>query len=560
MQAGTPFQYAIVITANPNSYSPPRFGGLEIVGGPNQSSSMQWVNGQTSTQLTLSWDLVAPKEGKYTISQAFVNVGSQRLETEAITIEAVKGAANSQNKEEPQVNNKVSGSDIFIRTGASKSKCYVGEQLTIIQKVYSRYQIISFQKFAQPAYDGFYSQAQESASKGQLAMENVDGINYYTYELFRTVAIANKIGKVNLSTVEGDVVIRRQTKNQPRNIFEQFFGAQGYEDVPVNVKSKSMNIEIMPLPENGKPENFKGAVGNFSSKVEVSRRELKANDAFNLKMTISGKGNVKLLEAPTLKLPDSFESYDPKVSEGANSKTFDFLVIPREEGDYKLNDIDFSYFDLDSKKYVTLPSGEIKIKVLPGDASKSGGAQVYSPRTQIKETENDIRYIKKGDFELLKGEDEFFNSFGHLALIAFPLLSLGAGLFIRRNHIKINSNQVLVRERKAAKMAKKTLLLAEKLMKQNEKDLFYTEILLALNGYLGNKLNIPVADLSRETIEKNLSNRQIEEILKAKLFSTIDTSEYAKYAPGAVSGDLQKVYTDTAELIVSLENVLNKKS
>lgn len=560
VQAGVPFEYAIVIGTNPNSYSPPNFGNLQIVGGPNQSSSTQWVNGQTSFQMTLSWQLVAPREGKYTIGVASVFAGQQKFETQAITIEATKGAPQQQSGgNNAQANNgtNVGGSDLFIRTMASKTKCYIGEQITITQKVYSRLQIVGFQKFAQPTYDGFYSQAQESASKGQLAVENVDGVNYYTYELFRTIAIANKSGKISLTPVEGDVVIRKAS-SKPRNVFEQFFGG-GFEDVPIPAKSKSLTIEVLELPENGKPENFNGAVGNFSCKINVSRNEVKANDAFNLKMTISGNGNLKLINAPNLDLPESFESYEPKVSENGNSKTFDYLIIPRSEGDYTLEKLDFSYFNLDTKKYVTIPNGEIKIKVLPPDAN-SANAQVYTPQSQVKQTTNDIRYIKKGDFTLTKNETEFFNSLTHIVLLLLPVILLGVGLYIRRDYIKKNSNAALVKERKAARMAKKQLTNAEKLMAQNKKDEFYTEILTALNNYIGNKLNIPVADLSRERIQKSLQARQVDATITSKFIATLETSEYAKYAPGAVSGNLQQVYKDTVDLITNLEENLNKKA
>lgn len=560
VQVGVPFEYAIVINTTPNTYSPPNFNGFNVVGGPNQSSSMQWINGQTSTQLTLSWALVAQKEGKYTIGQAVVNAGSNRYETQPIVIEVVKGTpsqgANAQN--EPQHSSKIDGSDLFIRTGVSKNKCYIGEQVTITQKVYSRLQIVSFQKFAQPSYDGFYSQAQESISKGVQQQENIDGVMYFTYELFRTVAIANQAGKVNLTPVEGDVVVRRQTNAKPRNIFEQFFGAASYEDIPVKTKSRPFSIDVLPLPEAGKPEDFNGAVGVFNSKVDVTRHELKANDAFNLKMTISGKGNMKLINPPKLNLPEGFETYEPKVQESATGKTFDYLVIPRKEGEFHLENINFSYFNLDTKKYVTIPSGEIKINVLPPDPN-SAGAQVYNPQSQIKETENDIRYIKKGDFVLQKTDTEFFNSPQHVGLMALPVLALLGGLFIRKNHIKNNSNQVLVRERKAARIAKKQLVNAEKLAASNKKDEFYTEILTALNNYLSFKLNIPASDLSRETIQKVLYQRMADEALITKLLSTIETSEYAKYAPGAVSGDLQMVYKDTVELVTGLEQTLNKK-
>lgn len=557
VQVGVPFEYSVVFTINTGNFTPPNFKDFDVVSGPNQSSSYQNVNGVSSQQVILSYALVAKKEGKLVIGAASTMAGNQKLETQPIVVEAVKGNVSQGNDQ--QASSKVSGGDLFIRTTTSKNKCYLGEQITITQKVYCRFQIIGFQKFAQPTYDGFYSQAQESASKGQLAVENIDGVNYYTYELFRTVGIANKAGKISLSPIEGDVVVRRQTNAKPKNVFEQFFGAAGYEDTPVTVKSRSTLVEVLDLPEDGKPANFNGAVGNFSSKVQVTRNEVKANDAFNLKMTISGKGNLKLVNAPKLNLPDGFEAYDPKTTENGTSKTFDYLIIPRNEGDYTLEKLDFSYFNLDTKKYVVVASENIKIKVLPPDPNNPG-AQVYTPQSQVKQTENDIRYIKKGDFELIKNETEFFNSSTHIALLVLPLLALGGGLFARRNYIKNNSNLVMVKERKAAKIAKKQLVNAEKLMQQNKKDEFYTEILMALNSYIGNKLNIPVADLSRESISNALAKKQIDPQVSAKLLATLETSEYAKYAPGAVSGDLQLVYKDTVDLITNIEEQANKKA
>ena len=562
VQVGVPFEYAIVINTNPNNYTPPSFKDFDIVSGPSQSQSTQWINGVTSFQITLSWGLVAKKEGKATISSAIVNAGSQRFETNAISLDVTKGAATQQqgtatNDDKAQYN-KVSGSDIFIRTGISKSKCMVGEQITIIQKVYSRLPIVGFQKVNPPTYDGFYMQLLESQTKGQIVPEDLDGVRYQTYELFRHTCIANKVGKISLASAECDIVVRKQTNAKPKNIFEQFFGAAGYEDIPVNAKSRTTTIEVVGLPEEGKPLSFSGAVGNYNYKVEASRTELKANDAFNLKMTVSGKGNLKLVDPPKPILPEGFETYDPKIIENANAKTFDYLVIPRSEGDYTLKDLDFSYYNLEAKKYITISPDPITIKVLPPDPNITG-AKVFTPQNQVKASDNDIRYIKKGNFELVKTETEFFNSTTHIALIAFPILALLAGLIIRNRHIKNNSNLILVKERKAAKVAKKQLITAEKLMQQNNKDGFYTEILMALNNYVSNKLNIPIANLSQENIQKILTTKKVDEHINKKLITTLQTSEYAKYAPGAVSGDLQTVYKDTIDLITNLEEQLNKK-
>lgn len=558
VQVGVPFDFQIVITVNASNYVPPAFKDFDVVAGPYQSNSQQNVNGVVSQQILLSYGLQAKREGKLVIGPASIMSNGQKLESPSITIEAVKSAA-AANQQDAQGNSKLGGGDLFIRTGVSKSKCYIGEQITITQKVYCRLQIVGLQKFTQPSYDGFYSQAQESTSKGLVSVENVDGVNYNTYELYRTEAIANKSGKVTLTPIEQGLVIRRQNNNKPKNVFEQFFGANAYEDINVNANSKPIVIDVLPLPEQGKPENFNGAVGNFQYKIQATRNELKANEAFNLKMTVSGKGNLKLLAAPKLELPDGFETYEPKVSESGNSKSFDYLVIPRNEGDFSLTGLDFSYFNLEAKKYITVPAGEIKIKVLPPDPN-SAGAQVYTSQSQVKDIENDIRYIKKGDFLLQRTETEFFNSFTHFLLLLSPVVALLGVLFFRRTHINNNSNQVLVKERKAAKLAKKQLMNAERLMQENKKDEFYTEILTALNNYLSHKLNIPAADLSRDKVRKVLLSKQVEEITLTKLFTTLDTSEYAKYAPGAVSGDLHSVYTDTVDLVTDIEKHLSRKA
>jgi hypothetical protein len=174
----------------------------------------------------------------------------------------------------------------------------------------------------------------------------------------------------------------------------------------------------------------------------------------------------------------------------------------------------------------------------------------------VKETENDIRYIKKGNFELQKSDAEFFNSNTHLLMLALSLILFTGGLAYRSYYIRQNSDIVALKGRKAASFAKRQLVSAEKQMKQNNKEAFYTEVINALNSYLGNKFNIPVADLSRETITKNLQLRQIRPDTQIKLFDTIDQCEYAKYAPGAVSGDLQAVYNSTVQLISAIESEL----
>lgn len=554
VQIGVPFEYAVVISVAATNFSPPSFRDFEVVGGPNQSNSVQYVNGVMSQQTVLSYALVARREGKYTIGPATVLSNNQRLETQPVVVEVVKGAPGS----DPQAATRVTGEDVFIRTNVSKSSCYIGEQILITQKIYSRYGIVGLKKVTPPAYDGFYAESLESTSNGVPATENVDGVVYYTYEIFRTNATANKAGKITISPMSAELVIRKQSNAKPRNLYEQFFGAPAYEDIAVAAKSRPLVVNVQDLPENGKPENFHGAVGNFTYKAQASKTELRANDAFNLKLTVSGKGNLALLSAPQLKLPQSFETYEPKTSQTGTTKTFDYLVIPREAGEFTLGDLDFSFFNLDTKRYTTLPAPVIRINVLPPDPNASG-AQVFSPHSQVKATENDIRYIKKGNFLMLRSDTEFFNSLAHIGTLLGILMALLVALVLRRRYIRSTSDQVAVRNRRAARLAKKQLAKAESFMARNDKDQFYTEVLTALNNYVSHKLNIPVAELSREAIQSALQRRQVDPAVVQKLLGTLDTCEYAKYAPGAVSGDLQAVYRDTAGLVTAIEQQLSIK-
>lgn len=570
VQVGAAFQVVFTVNAQPSTYTPPNFKDFDIFSGPNTSQSMQYVNGSLSQSFSISFLIAAKKEGKLQIGPMTMVVNGQSIASSPVNIEATKGAVppgqqqqqtqSTQNPDEQTT--KSSGDDVFVKTIVSKTKCYIGEQIQVIQKIYSRFDLRGFQNVKFPAFNGFWSQQPEGVPNVQLQIENVDGVNYYVGEFNKTYVFPQRTGELTIDPCEVECVVRKQSNKKPRNIFEQFFGGGGFEDVVVKAYSRKTKISVMDVPEAGKPLNFSGGVGNLNYKVEATKNNVKANDAFNLKITISGKGNLKLLEAPKLTLPESFESYEPKITENisnaggvSGSKTYNYLIIPREPGDFVLNSLDFSYFDLDKKKYVTIPSPELKITVTPGDGKSNASAQVFDHlKNEVKETENDIRYIKKGDFELQKSDAEFFNSSMHLFLLAFPLILFVGGLAYRTYYIKQNSDIVALKGRKAASFAKKQLISAEKQMKQNNKEAFYTEVTNALNSYLGNKFNIPVADLSKENITKELQLRSIRPDTQLKLFDTINQCEYAKYAPGAVSGDLQAVYNSTVELISTIES------
>lgn len=561
---GEQFQIAFTLNGPGNNLVYSNLKDFNIHMGPNQSQSMSIVNGNMSQSTTISFIISAKKEGKITIGPASVMAnGNQKLETAPIVIEVIKGSAQASQGNNPsdpnQFASEITNEDLFVRTFLSKAKCYIGEQITVTQKVYSRVDLRGFQNIKFPPYNGFWSQQEEGNKQINLQQEVLNGITYFVAEYNKVYLFPQRSGTLNIEPVELECIVRRATQRQPRNIFEQFFGAGGYEDVAVKVKSKPVKVEVKELPEEGKPEGFTGAVGNFSYKTELSKEQVKANDAVNIKLTVTGKGNIALLEAPKAELPESFETYDPKVNETiktsggvSGSKTFDYLVIPREKGEFIINGLNFSFFDPEKKQYVKLPSADMKLSVLEGDGSS---AQVIVPHKKgLNETENDIRYIKRGDLGLQKTEDEFFSSPLHYALLVVPVLLFLGGVITVKQRIKANSDMPALKQRKAARIAKKQLAAAEKYMQANRKDEFFNEVLNALNKYISDKLGLPMADLSKDRISEMLLQRQVSEQTRTQLIATIDTCEYAKYAPSAVTGDLKKVYNDTVELISQLEN------
>jgi len=569
---GEVFTVAFTLNGTGSNLTYPNFKGFEIYSGPNQSQSISMVNGNVSQSTTLSFYILAKVEGRYTIGAATVMSGNQKLETKPIIIDVVKGNPQPQQnqsqqqtsgKEKSQYASELSQDDLFVRTFLSKTKCYLGEQITITQKVYSRVDLRGFQNVKFPPYNGFWAQQENSNQQINLQQENVNGVNYYVADYNKVYLFPQRVGNITIDPVELECIVRRQTKRQPRNIFEQFFGAGGYEDVAVKVKSKSVKVEVIDLPTDNKPKDFTGAVGDFSFKVDISKSQVKANDAVNLKFTISGTGNIKLVEPMNLNLPESFESYDPKINESiktiggvSGSKTYDYLIIPREKGDFTLNDLGFSYFDVTKKKYISIPSPEITLHVLEGDGTN---AQIISSnKKEIKETENDLRYIKAGDLNLKHKEDEFFSSMAHYLLLLISLLGFIFTFIFKKNQINANSNLKLVKERKAAKLAKKQLSIAEKHLLLNNKDLFFNEVLNALNNYVGDKFNMSVLDLSKDKISEMLLSKQVNEQTIQQLLETLNTCEYAKYAPSSVTGDLNKVYVDTLELISKIEEQIKR--
>jgi hypothetical protein len=572
---GEVFQLDFSINASGKNFTPPSFNDFSVYSGPNQSTSMQIVNGSMSQSITLSYYLAAKKEGTFTIGPASISVGGTALQSNPINIEVAKGSAGQQQTQAQSQNGaqsagspQTSSENLFAKTFVSKTKVYAGEQITVTHKVYTRMNLKGFQDVKFPSYNGFWSQEVARTTQYEITSENVNGVQYNVVEIKKAFLFPQRSGKIEIEPMEVQCVVREKSgkRNDPfSQIFgnDPFFGFDAYKDVTYSVKSNALSIDVSPLPDAGKPADFPGAVGNFSMNATIDKEKVKANDGINFKITISGKGNLKLIDPPKINFPDEFESYDPKTNENisttangvSGSKTFEYLLIPRHEGIYKIQPWNFTYFDVDKKSYIALPSKEFTITVEKGE-SNSNAAPVISSvaKEDVKLIGNDIRYIKTENIHLTEKGNYFFSSPLFIAGYGVPPLLFLAFLFLRREHIRRNSDLALVRKRTANRIAQKQLVQAEKSMNLNDKENFFVNILSALYSYAGNKMNIPVAELSKERIVEMLKGKNVQEEIINEFVKLMDESEFARYAPGLQSGNLQDVYTRAENIITKIEN------
>jgi hypothetical protein len=571
---GDYFQLTFSLNANGGNFTPPDLKDFDILQGPMQSSQVSIINGAMSSNISITYYLGGKKEGKFTIGPAKITAGGKVLESNSVAVEILKGNASTQGNQSTNANvaggsnenqrydysASGSGEDVFVKTYVSKQKCFLGEQLNVTHKIYSVHRIKGIKNFKPPAYTGFWSKDEDRNAQLSQKVENLDGTQYYVVEFNKTILFPQRSGTLTVDPVEIDITATLESKRKPRTLLEQFFGS-GYEEKDFKLKSRKIDITVTALPDAGKPENFNGAVGSYTFRAELDKDKVKENDALNLKVVVGGKGNINLISHPNINFPPEFETYDPKVNENVSvsgvvsgSKTYEYLIIPRKRGNYTIKDFNFSYFDPEKKQYVTIPSPQLNITVEPGVAGSGTTATVYSPsKNDVAATENDIRYIKRGDLELKEAETEFFGSAKHYALIGLCFVLFIGGIAGRNYIVKTNSDVIAVKERKAAKMARKRLARAEKFKNENNKEGFYSEIHFALNKYISDKMNIPVAELSHDSIRNHMAEKKINTDTAEKFMKTLNECEYVKYAPGAVSDNLSDMYSNTVALVTEIE-------
>ncbi len=570
---GEAFRVSFSLNEEPDNYTGPDFGGLNVLAGPSRSSSqsIQIINGKTSHSKTVSFVYVlqAGKEGSVSIGSAKATVNGKQYQTQGFNIDVVSSdavpATNNQQQQQGQSGaaaSRADETDAFVSISLSKGSVYRGEHVIATIKLYTRQMnIAGFEEVKFPSFNGFWSQEVESAQQLQFQRENVNGKLYNAAVLRRYVLYPQQTGSIKIDPFEVTCVLQVRGNTQARSIFDSFFDTP--QSIRKHIVSASPSLQVNELPA-GAPASFKGAVGsNFQLDAHFNRDSVQANDAINLLVKISGEGNLKLMEAPDVNFPPHFEVYDIKTTDNSKvsaagisgSKTFEYPIIPRSEGSFDIPAVEFSYFDIQKKQYVSLRSKGLHLGASKDPNAGSATTVASLNRQSVKSLGSDIRYIKTGTLKLSEAGQLFFCSAAYWLLLALLCASFICIYVWLKQHIKKSQDKVFTRHRKANKMARRRLKAAGVFLKDGNGNAFYDELSRALWGYLTDKTGLEVADLSREKAREAMREKQAQEEDIEAYLHVIEDCEFARYAPGSGRSEMQKVYDEAIRMISKLEQV-----
>ena len=574
-------QFRLTYTINTQNVSDFRAGDipdeLEVLIGPNRSmqSSYQMINGHTSSSssITYTYIVCATKNGTFTIPSARAVVGGKTIASNQLTVkvsgtaQGSSGGGSSRQRRQDDggevrdAGSQISGSDLFIKVSASKKRVHEQEPILLTYKVYTLVGLTSL-RGDMPDLKSFYTQEVTLPSQKSFSIETFNGRPYKTTTWSQYVMFPQMTGKLQIPSITFEGIVVQQNRNI--DPFEAFFnGGSGYVEVKKKIVAPGIDIQVDPLPE--RPAGFSGGVGHFSVSAQLNKTETKANDPVSLRITVSGAGNLKLIKQPQVNLPKDFDKYEPKTTEKTKltangtegSITYDILIVPRHQGHYEIPSVELTYFDTSANAYKTVKSEPLTLDVAKG--SGPGSVSDFSGQQDLQELSRDIRYIKTGDVRMQSADKFFFGSVAYwitLAIMAIVFISL---FVIFRQRAIENANVTKRRAGKASKVASKRLKKASRLMAENKPGEFYDEVLRALWGYVGDKLNIPVEQLSHDNISQRLADRYVGEDTISQFIGALDECEFERYAPGDPKGNMNKVYEKAMKAIVEIEGTMKKK-
>lgn len=552
--------------------------GFQVLAGPSTStrSSTSIINGkiESSSTVTYTYVLVGEEEGEFTIPGATVEVGGETYTSNSLKIKVLpqdsqSQSASQQSRQRQQQNaaqsqpsqgsgsGNISNSDLFMRAIVSKTRVYEQEALLLTFKVYSLVNLRSLSN-KMPDLKNFHVQEVELPQNKEFELEHYNGRNYQTLVWSQYVLFPQQSGDLEIPATSFEGVVAQAIESN--DIFDMFFNGGRYVETKKELTTNPVTIHVDALPA-GKTSAFMGGVGDFSISSSISTENLKANEAVTVTVVISGTGNMKLVKTPELKYPQDFDIYDPKVDNRFSLKTtgqsgnkvFEYLAIPRHAGQYVIPAVEFQYFDVASKSYKTLKTQEYTLNVEKGEGSEASTVSGYVSKEDLKFVGQDVRFHNTTG-KLIQPGNMFFESYMFWILLLLPLFILMLLVIMYRKRIKDTTNVVQTKRKKANSVATKRLKTVRKLMTENKKDEFYDETFKALCGYVGDKLSIPVAELSKDNIASQLRERGVNDQIINLLTKLISDCEFARYAPGDDSGRMDQIYNESAAVIGQMEN------
>ncbi len=581
VELGERFNVVFVVEGenSPSDFQWEAGSDFTVVWGPQKgsSTSIQMINGKTtrSSQTSYTYILQAKAVGTFTIAPATAKVKGTEVHSRAVSVQVVNGGGSSAGQQPSQSSSggqsaqqpssAQANADIFMRLSLSRSSVVVGEPVTATLKIYHRANLVGFENARFPSFKGFWSQEVETPSNIEFQREQLDGTMYNSAVLRRWVIIPQKSGDQPIESAEIVCLVNVQRPRTGGSIFDDFFG-NDYVTTRQRVSTKPATLHVTALPA-GAPASFGGGVGDFQVQARLSKDSLKTHDAASLILTVSGKGNIALLEAPKLHFPPDFEVYDVKTSVNTDksgtsgSKTFEYPFIPRSPGAFEIGPIQYGYYDVKQRRYETVTAPALSLSVArsasAGTVTPDSGSTLVVDRKGVKNLGDDIRFIRS---KTRLGTDKGFLVYSKAwwaTLIVLLLAGLGCWLGMRKAAAR-RADVAGSRKRKATRQALKRLAQAREFLQKNLYTAFYEELHRSLLGFVGDKLSMDMADQNKENIREQLIARGVPEETAQGFTGLLDACEFARYAPDAGHEAMNAHYQEAVNLITAIDASMKK--
>ncbi|QTD36190.1 protein BatD [Polaribacter batillariae] len=534
------------------NFTPPNFANFKVVGGPSQSVSQSWINGKTTFSQSYTYIIQPTRKGELSIGAASVQIGGKTIKSDPLKIIVLDPVEIPKDPNDP---NYVAQQNIHLVAEISKSNPYVGEGIYVEYRLYvsENVSVYDTNVTEAPKYNGFWNQ-DIKINGYPVKMGKYNGEDYRYIVLQKALLIPTKSGKLEIEPMKMDIIIGVPTGRA------DFFGNAITSNVRKEFTSEKKLIYPKSLPLEGKPENFNGAVGEFDFDVSLSKDILKANETSEIKVAVSGKGNLKLFELPTIETPAELEIYQPERKEKVNvhsngisgSVADTYTVVPQYKGKYKIPSVSFSYFNPKEKKYKTIATEDLFVDVQEGKELVTIDTSSVNKK-EVVTTGKNFRYIAtRTTFEAAKKVD-FFKSNLFYILLLLPLIAIPIGIFIGKRNEARNNDVVGNKLRKANKLAKKYLSEAQKQL--GKKEAFYEALERALHNYLKAKLGIETSEISKERITEILENKKVDANTIQQFIEVLKSSDFARYTPFTAT-QMKEEFERAKQVIVQLDKQL----